>query len=314
VINYEEGGFVLLSSDRRTQPILAYSEKGQFNLDEKKIPTGLNIWLKDTKKQITDIQNSNIEQSKRNNLAWKQVESNLQNIIANRPPIEDECFDWTNTVTKGPLLSTEWHQAGGFNDALTYINCSGNNFQVLAGCAPIAMAQVMKYHQHPTSYNWTSMPLTYGTTTTANFIEDIHDAIDIVFSDEENTWPHYTCTGTGVSSNDNMGTVLKTQFNYSFANESGYNYNTVKTEVGNNRPVILAGNDGGPTGHMWVCDGYRQTTYGFADCTGGSYYPFFHMNWGWENTDPNGWFAYNDFTPLSYNFNSNKRMIYNIKP
>lgn len=40
-----------------------------------------------------------------------------------------------------------------------YISYNGSNFQVYAGCVPIAMAQVMKYYQHPTNYNWSAMPL-----------------------------------------------------------------------------------------------------------------------------------------------------------
>jgi len=309
VINYNEGGFVLLSSDKRTQPILAYSEKGKFDLDENSLPAGLKIWIKNTKKQITDIQNSNIKQSKRDNLAWKQVESTLQNIVGNKPPPEEECFDWTNTITRGPLLNTTWNQQWGFNDALPYITCEGIDFQVWAGCVPIAMAQVMKYYEYPTNYNWAAMPLGGGPTTTANFIVDIHEAIDNEYSGH----PYYRCDGTFVGGSLDMSDVLKNQFNYSTSTRANYNYNTVKSEISNNRPVILSG-DNGTTGHMWVCDGYRQTSYGFADCTGGTYYPFYHMNWGWANTSPNGWYAYNNFDPLNTNYNNNKKMIYNIIP
>ncbi|MDD3722085.1 MAG: C10 family peptidase [Lutibacter sp.] len=99
--------------------------------------------------------------------------------------------------------------------------------QVLAGCVPIAMAQVMKYHQYPTNYDWAFMPLTYGTTATANLIADIHDAIHNVYSDS----PIYECDGTGVNSSHDMGNVLKTQFNYSYASKASYNYNTVKSNL-----------------------------------------------------------------------------------
>jgi hypothetical protein len=172
------------------------------------------------------------------------------------------------------------------------------------------MAQVMKYYQHPTNYNWSSMPLTSGTTTTANFIADIHEAIGNVYSGN----PFYDCDGTYVSNSQYMGNVLKNQFNYSSANWANYNYITVKNNIDNNRPVLLRGDNGGSIGHMWVCDGYRETSFYFADCTGGTFYPLFHMNWGWTNGDFNGYFSYNNFNPNNYNFNNDKKMIYDIIP
>lgn len=311
IINYIEGGFILLSADKRTEPILGFSKNGKFVFDEDSYPLGLKFWMKDAKKQITDIQNSNIQQSEKDKLAWEYVQYAIANssVFAKEPP-PNECYDHSETITVGPLLSTTWHQTGGFNDALTYIDCNGYNTQVLAGCVPIAMAQVMKYHQYPTSYNWSLMPSTYGTTTTANFIADIHDAIGTVYPGQ----PSYACGATGVSTSADIGNVLKTQFNYSSAVSTNYNYSTVRSNLNYNKPVILSGNDGGPVGHMWVCDGYRQTSFYFADCTGGTFYPLFHMNWGWENAAYNGYFAYNNFNPGNFNFNTDKKMIYNITP
>lgn len=309
VINYSEGGFILLSADKRIQPILGFSENGKFDIYENSYPPGLKFWIKDTKKQITDIQNSNIEQSEKNKLAWKEVQNALattsQNIIAIEPP--NECYEHTETITVGPLLNSTWHQFGDFNDALPYISCNGYDFQVSAGCVPIAMGQVMKYFQYPTNYNWTSMPLTSGTTTTANFIKDIHDAISNVYPDD----PTYYCHGTGVSASANMGYVLKTQFNYSSANLANYNYYTVKNELNANRPVLLSGDPGTDEGHMWVCEGYKQTYFYFDDCTGGSFYPLFYMNWGWDGSH-DGYYSYNNFNPGGTNYNNNKKMIYNI--
>jgi hypothetical protein len=104
IINYDEGGFILLSADKRTQPILGYSENGKFELDENYYPSGLKFWIKDTKKQITDIQNSNIEQSEKDKLAWDLVQFAIANssIFAKEPPIE-ECYDHTETYTVGDL-------------------------------------------------------------------------------------------------------------------------------------------------------------------------------------------------------------------
>ena len=307
IINYNEGGFVILSADKRTQPILGFSINNNFLVDENSYPLGLEMWMDDAIEQINDIQLSNIEQSPKEKIAWDLVQQSIIEEIntLKREPIED-CYEHTEIYTKGPLMNTTWYQTGGFNDELPYIVCSGSSFQVYAGCVPIAMAQVMKYHQHPTNYNWSSMPLTSATSTTANFIKDIHDAIGNVYNDE----PSYECDGTGVSSSANMGNVLISQFNYSNAIKANYNDNTVKSNISYNRPVILSGSNS-TSGHMWVCDGYRTTTYYNDDCMAIGYLHF-HMNWGWRRN--NGWYSFNNFNPGNTNYNNNNKMIYNIMP
>lgn len=312
IINYNENGFILLSSDKRINPILAFSENGIFNVNES-YPEGLRFWLDDTINQISDIQTSELEQSNEVKLAWKEVSNSLTGIVKNNnlyskdPPIG--CFEHSETISVNPLLSSTWDQQGYFNDQLPFINCNGSSFQVYAGCVPIAMAQVMKFYEYPTNYSWSSMPLTYGTSTTANFIKDIHNNINTIYLGN----PSYDCSGTGVSSSANMGNVLKNKFGYSYANWADYNYNTVKTELNSNRPVILSG-DNGTTGHMWVCDGYSETTFYYDDCTGATVGPVFHMNWGWYNGSYNGYYSYNNFNPAGTTYNNNKKMIYNIIP
>lgn len=242
-------------------------------------------------------------------IAWRLVKVSIIQQVSSvkMEPIED-CYEHTEIYTKGPLLNTEWYQTGGFNDDLPYISCNGSNFQVYAGCVPIAMAQVMKYYQYPTNYNWSVMPLDYGTSTTASFISNIHDAIGNVYSGEAS----YSCSATGVSASANMGTVLISQFSYTNAIKAAYNYSTVKSNLSNNRPVLLAGTNSN-SGHMWVCDGYITTRYFFDDCTGISYLHF-HMNWGWYGGLYNGYFAFNNFNPGNSTYNDNKSMVYNIIP
>ena len=55
VINYKTGGFIIVSSDLRTMPVLAYSETG--DLDSKQAPSvnGLKIWFDFAKNQIKSI-------------------------------------------------------------------------------------------------------------------------------------------------------------------------------------------------------------------------------------------------------------------
>jgi hypothetical protein len=308
IINYREGGYILLSADNREQPILAFSEDSKFELETDSSAFGFKLWINNVKKQITGIQNSTAEQTEEKKLQWRQV----KNIFANyslfaKAPV-DECTEYTTTVTKGPYLQTTWWQQGGYNSALKYISCEGNNIQISAGCVPIAMAQIMKYYQKPINYNWSQMPLNSATPTTANFIADIHNSINSEYQGQ----PTSDCYGTSVIYYSDMATVLKNKFNYTSAIKADYNYSTVKANLNEGKPVLLSG-FGNYGGHMWVCDGYSASTIYNTDCTGTSIL-YFHMNWGWENGKNNGYFAFSNFNPGLYTFNENIQMIYNIKP
>lgn len=322
VINYSKGGFVLLSADKRIQPIIAYSENNKFSFNENDYNSGLKFWMKKTKKQITEIQKSSIKQSDKTKLVWEKIQSatdtkglSKKEIIL--PPGDDDedipvdqCYDHIVTVTKGPLLSSKWYQYNGFNGALGYNTCEGEPKQFYAGCLPIALAQVMKYHQYPTSYNWSSMPMNSATITTANFINDIHTSIGNEFSGN----PNYTCKGTEVGHNLDMGIVLKNQFNYSSASFGNYDYQIVKGNILAGRPVILQGLEPNlVSGHAWVCDGYSATSYYFDDCSGRSYL-YLNMNWGFYDGMNNGYFSFNNFSPDTWNFNYDVKILYNIRP
>ena len=308
VINYVEGGYIILSSDNRMQPIIAFSEEGKFSVNENAYSEGLKSWMKSSEAQITAIQNSHVKQTEAHKLAWRQVKNILvnQNLFAKVPT--DQCYEHTETEIKGPYLNTTWEQRNGFNYLLPYINCDGYTNQVLAGCVPIAMAQVMKYYKYPGNYQWSLMDSNYATSATANFIVDIHNAIRNVYPGQ----PIYSCDATGVSSSADMGKVLKSQFNYSSADCSNYDYQVVKDNIIAGRPVLLSGS-GNYGGHMWVCDGYKSVRYYFNDCTGIGYL-YLNMNWGWSYASNNGYYAFDNFNPDVYTFNSNVKMIYNIKP
>ncbi|WP_316632816.1 C10 family peptidase [uncultured Flavobacterium sp.] len=317
VINYIEGGYVILSADNRAQPIIAFSEDDKFAVDKGKdvlYPDGLKSWVANAKGQITAIQKSMIKQTEKERLIWSQVSEVLvsRNLLQQAP--SDKCYNRVTTDTKGPFLAVFWDQQKGFNSAMPYINCDGVSKRAFAGCVPIAMAQIMKYYEYPTNYNWSFMDYNTSTDAAAQFIWDVNKAITNVYPGQ----PSYSCSGTGVTNSCNMGKVLKEKFGYSSADWADYSYQVVKSNLAEDRPVILSGSsDSG--GHMWVCDGYKATKYEFNNCTSNTTL-YFHMNWGWGGYS-DGFFAYNDFNMSDTNenvtntsYNKNVKMIYNIKP
>lgn len=309
IINYNEGGFILLSADNRINPILAFSENGIFSVDENTHAAGLKYWITETAKQIDDLQHSNAKQNEIIKMLWKNIALQSKTTTPNmsaKPPVE-ECYDHTETNIVGPFLNMTWNQQGTFNDALPHTYCNGTYFEFFAGCVPIAMAQIMKFHNYPNTYNWSAMPPEYGSAATADLILDIHNSIRAVYSG----YPSYSCTETGVPANADMGKILKNYFNYTSADFGDYNEQILKDNLNAGRPVLLSGS--GSTAHMWICDGYFTSSYFFDDCTGGSSL-MFSMKWGWLNGVNNGWYSFNNFNPGSSSYNNNKKMIYNIIP
>ena len=98
---------------------MGFPVSNTFSVDENSYPEGLDFWLNDTKQRIADIQESTIEQTENEIIAWRLVkESIIQQISSVKmEPIED-CYEHTELYSKGPLLNTEWYQTGRFNDDL----------------------------------------------------------------------------------------------------------------------------------------------------------------------------------------------------
>lgn len=305
IINYEEGGFVILAGDKRSEPVLAFSEKNRFNLYTEYFPSGLVGWLYSSKENIETIRINNEEIQPKTARLWDNLlsaESDVLTYVID-PPDEPDCTPYT--IQKGPYIQTTWGQGCGYNSQTPSMSC-GPCSHAYTGCVATAMAQIMKYHQYPTTYTWSSMPNSYGTTTTAVLMRNIGNSVSMT----------YNCDGSSADTKNKVAAAFKNTFGYSTASYADYNYQTVKNELNYNRPVILRGgrNTGWwifgqySDGHAWVCDGYLN----YIDPCWGSILKF-NMNWGWDGSY-NGWYSFNNFNPGDYTFNYKTGMVYNIKP
>lgn len=298
IINYENGGFVIISADNRLSPILAYSELNTFTVNPNDYPLGLVSWLDAIKNKVKEIRKSNSPQKPEIKHRWNELDGR----IAPLPGDEDgdgevdPCLDTHTQV--GPLLFTKWWQGGAFNDSIPVDGCIGGE-QALVGCVAVSAAQIMRFYEYPDNYNWANMHNFLGTGETARLMRDIGEAIDM----------DWGCIVSTTYTAD-LPSVLKEDFGYMSAIFSVFNHNTVTYELNNGRPVILRGQEGLAGGHAWVCDGYLRSIY----CDSGASYLSLSMNWGWFDGDYNGFYAYNGWTPGNYNFNTLPHMITYIIP
>ncbi|MEN8228144.1 MAG: C10 family peptidase [Bacteroidota bacterium] len=316
IINYDEGGFLILSSDKRSIPVLAYSTENNFRVDENSHSPSLRLWMDDARKQMEDIRSSSSEQSRISENAWESIQTALISEVSSlkKEPIPD-CYEHTDIFTEGPFTVPTWHQDSPFNDDLITQTCGGETDPIKAGCVTIALAEIMRYHEHPTSYSWTSMPYTSGNSTTAAFIEDIYDEAD-AFPGSSIV---YDCDwGTAVTLSD-VGVFLENEFGYSSAEYlDPINHSTIKNNILYDRPVYMAGNDPVNGGHAWVVNGYREYIYYDDDCNSWSSIHY-HCVWGWAATSENGFYKFGYFNPDkpsggNYSFNSSIEVVANIIP
>jgi len=240
-------------------------------------------------------------------------------------------------ATKNSLMSTLWKQAAPYNKAV-----SGD----YAGCAAVAMAQVMKFYAHPNpvstpngSVNFNNMANSYSSSPINSSSDDVAYLMhDIGHGVNMQYWP----TGSfplDFLTGDPIGNALKNRYSYSNTiTRSDYNYSGVKGQLILNRPVIMYGFEGTLsfwTGHVWVADGYTEAdfrseyylvyfqdtpSYGphmtspyLAHIQQNLYFKKLYINWGWGGSY-NGFYDSTGFKPDTNNYHSGLKMYLNVIP
>ena len=117
--NCEGGGYVIVSGDDATTPILGYSPDGVLKMDE--MPSNLRTWLEGYADQIRRLQRG-------------EAKAATRRVPVARAKIE-------------PLVKAQWNQRAPFN-----WECPKDiRADVLSasGCVATAMSQVMYFHKWP---------------------------------------------------------------------------------------------------------------------------------------------------------------------
>ncbi|MFA5033841.1 MAG: C10 family peptidase [bacterium] len=317
IFNFKPNGFVIVSAEDATVPILGYSFEGQYTATNH--PIQFDEWMDNYKKQIIYVKDNLTKAPRQNVDQWNNL------------TIEPQYFvKGSKEKAVSPLLTTTWAQENIYGGSPIIYNTQCpmiGGTHCLVGCAAVAMGQIMKYFNHPTqgvgshSYYDTAG---CAQTVSADFGATTYDWGNMPTSLSSSTTNQRNAVGTllfhcGVAVNMRYGTsasgayvpspvyALKTYFSYNenlgIIYRSSYSTDTawariMRTELDSSRPVLYSGQGSG--GHAFVMDGYSTNTY-------------FHFNWGWEGSE-NGYFYLTDLTPASYNFNSSQAAVILIKP
>ncbi|MEZ3589982.1 MAG: C10 family peptidase [Muribaculaceae bacterium] len=187
-----------------------------------------------------------------------------------------------------PLLgSTRWRQDAPYNNECPVeegYNAFGQwiSQPTMVGCVPLAMGQIVRYHHHPATYDWSLIADEHGegmTTATqdAEVSRLLHDLGVSVGAQYRPSSTSATTTGVKPALVDDYGyspsMVMRISEYYTLAAWDAMIYG----ELQQDRPVYYAGVTKDYHGHAFVCDG--------MDADG-----FLHINWGWGGM-ADGYFA-----------------------
>jgi hypothetical protein len=306
IANFEDEGWIILSADRRTVSIMAYSEKGSFDPDIEDMPLGLSSWMNTMTKTVEYARETNINL----NTLPKTNHENIQT-YASGGENTDVSYDGDTHKITCPLnirvqLTTEtgWRQEEGYNGKMPLV-CNGN-MRAKGGCATVALAQIMKYHSYPSSYNTGDGYSPTGQTSYYNWSLMVPSAVTTqvqqlyvdIATDANAT---YSCTSTTTYTSDVLATLYRFGYSYNYA---VYSTETCLFELLYGRPSLLYARDiAENVGHLWICDGYAILNDEYV----------LHMNWGWAPRY-NGYYWESTWLSGAYNFNYDKCIAYNIKP
>ncbi|MBO4739758.1 MAG: thiol protease/hemagglutinin PrtT [Bacteroidales bacterium] len=313
------GGFVLVSGDKRVEPILGYSTEGKF--DTTNMPDNLRYWLKGYEDEI-DYAIANFNEAPQESAEkWNNYINNIQ--PKNR-----------KAVVVAPLIQTQWGQGTPYNNLCPYDYNAGQ--RSVTGCVATAMAQIMKYFSYPTTgrgshyyvpqthpeygtlsanfanttYQWSSMPNTLTSysssaakTAVSTLMYHCGVAVDMDYDVSANggSGAVYTLPDTLIKLGYmDANTALWLHFGYqaySFSrSEATYAdwIAALKLVLDKGIPILYGGS-GSNGGHAFVCDGYQDNNQ-------------FHFNWGWSGTD-DGYFYITSLNTSNGSFNSGQDII-----
>lgn len=333
VFNMNPAGFVIVANEQKTQAILGYGMEAVVGENP-----AFDAWVANYKNQIKYIRNrKDVTVSEKNSTEWAVLKSdNFSRENYNIKAKNINNGGGMSTMAVSPLLTTTWNQGSSSSPSYNYYCPTSGGSTAITGCVATAMAQVMRYHNHPAYGNGSSsyseaanydnngnltlasygtLSANYGTTTYdwANMPTSITSASPL--AQRQAVGRLMSHAGISVSmdyapwssgaNTPTAATAFANNFFYTnggFLNRSAYttaNWKaTLKSALDAAKPVLYRGRDNADnTGHAWVCDGYDASD-------------FFHMNWGWGGSY-NGYFSVDDLTPGSSYFNDSQGAIIN---
>ncbi|MBR1942021.1 MAG: C10 family peptidase [Bacteroidaceae bacterium] len=164
VANYENG-WDLLSTDEHTPIVLVSSETGSYNEDE--LPDAIKTYIASTAEEVAAFKKEGNADLKRHE-DWEMLYKPVTKANT-RSGIEDYLGTgyWMlvsttpvsySTDSIDHLVQTHWHQTTPYNRFAPYYTSGGYTLHCNAGCAPVAVGQLLKFYADNDGTLW-SIPM-----------------------------------------------------------------------------------------------------------------------------------------------------------
>lgn len=274
-------GYVVVSGDKRTPPILAFSDQQPY--DAGTVAPPAQMWFDSYAAQIAEM--------KLSTPVAADVHPAWDKLLNSRAPMRDG-------VVIAPLVQSHWNQGEPYNYYCPQ-DFAGPNGRCVTGCVATALGQIMYYFRFPTSGvgTFTYTHPTYGELT-ADYESAVYDYS--AMCDEPNTINtaiskliadcgigmdmDYGPEGSGVH-NHSAGRVLREHFKYASTTRSIFRDSTnldwdslLISHLERRIPLYYAGWSVPDTnGHGFVCDGLKV-----IDSLN-----YYHFNFGWGGSSDN---------------------------
>lgn len=306
-INFEQGGFVLVSATDAAIPVLGYSPVGDYSSEDQS--PSMVQWIKGYKQQLDEIITEHLLPTPEITEAWN-------NLLFYNPAQPTNNRDLRAVE---PLLPGTWNQGSPYNRLCPKAD-GGPGGRVYAGCVATAMSQLIYYWRYPlqgtgshgyySDYGYLSADFgateyKYEEMTNVISSSDFYEMTQIQYHCGIAVDMMYSPNGSGAYSSD-AADAMRNYFGFSnsLSLESKSSYtdaawaDLLMQNLDNGWPMYYDGYGSG--GHAFNLDGYR----------GGD---FFHFNWGWGGSS-NGYFTLNNLNPGGNNFTSWQGAIVNCFP
>lgn len=285
VFERQGGGFVIIAGDDVVEPVLGYSDNGEFILEG--MPDNIRWWFDHLSGGIDHLRRTNAVATEHTAALWR-----------NPAPVSTRA-DFSPTL----MQTANWSQESPYNDKCPLVN----GRRPVTGCVATAAAIIMRYNEWPErgkgvledysygnttikgyalghKYEWNKMPLDK----VASASQEEKDAIAQLMADcGVMSYMQYGVNASGAYVDDcHNGLLDHMDYDRSSYYCLKYGYSAeqwkemLRTSLNAKHPVLYEG-VGKSGGHAFVLDGY--------DAQGK-----FHINWGWGGS-LNGYFAFPDF-------------------
>lgn len=277
VIEYNNGGWIIVSAQSSSNPIIGYSTEGKYAA-----PEPMELLLDINAKIITARATAGELEHK----AWKRLK---QRKVAD---------DINTTPNIAPLIKINLNQSAPFNNHCPEIK----GVKPLVGCVAVGMTQaimVQRYPKAPTG-QYSYHDKNRGTISINYDKEKPYDWDGMYNGNtDEIARLAYHCGVSvemdyGINASGTITEYVATALTRNF----GYDKNTIRYitkknnrkewldiilgELSEGRAVVYRG-ESGAAGHCWNVDGWKQSTQ------------MIHCNWGWGGIG-NGYFSINNMT------------------